>query len=162
MALTVGVNSYLSLVDAESYFANRIDVASWDAASQADKEKALATASIQLNNLSWLGTIANVSQALAFPRNGVYFDSMAGTYITLDPSVVPNRIINAVCEQAYHLINNDGLLDNSGSPDEIKVGTILLKGLKSTTQSIISPIAKAFYIPLISKAQPINAWWRAN
>jgi hypothetical protein len=162
MALTIGVDSYLSLVDAETYFAKRIDVASWVAATEIEKEAALATASLQLNNLSWIGTITDVNQSLAFPRNGDYYDPMAGKRIYLDPLVVPNRILVGVCEQAYHLINNDGILDNSDAPSEIKVGPIELKGLNKTVKSTVSPIAKNFFKPLLRRDSSSNMWFRAN
>ena len=162
MALIVGVNSYSSLADAETYFTTRIDVAAWHAATESQKEAALVTASIQLNNLNWFGVIMSPDQDLAFPRKGYYLDQMAGKAIYLDGTVVPNRIINAVYEQAYHLLNNDGLLDGNGSPDSIKVGPIELIGLKSTVQSKISPLALAFYKPLLSRAHAGGMWHRAN
>ena len=162
MALSKGVNSYLTVAEANDYFTNRIDVDSWDAANDAKKEKALITASLQFNNLNWVGTLSDDDQDLAFPRDGSYYDPMAGKQIVLDPLVVPNRILLAVCEQAYYYINNTSLLDASLGPTEITVDGITLKGLRASGQSRTSPIARAYYEPLEVVSRSSNSWFRAN
>jgi len=59
MPLTVGVDSYISLVDANTYFNLRADAAAWTSASDSEKEKALATAAMLMNEIIWVGVAAS-------------------------------------------------------------------------------------------------------
>ena len=159
MAIVKGTNSYVELAEATAYFTDRLDVDAWDTASDIRKGQALVTAALYLNDMKWVGTIANESQTLAFPRNGVYFDPTMGTDIVLDSTKVPTRIINANYELAYHLLNNDGLLDDTGQVDELSIGSIKLKkvdapnSLPSSVYRIIKPL-------LINGGA--RMWWKAN
>src|SRR6478609_12169406 len=136
MALEVGVNSYVSLLDAEAYFADRINVAAWTEATDLNKEQALISAAKQLNLTRWIGSIADKTQTLAFPRIGSYFEPLYNEVVKLDGTVVPSRIVTANMEQAYHLLNNDDVLDTAGSPSRIKVDVIEIEGLQSGAASV--------------------------
>lgn len=172
--LTVGVDSYISLVDAEAYFSLRVDAAAWTSSSDTEKEKALATAASLLNEIIWVGVAASDSQVLAFPRTGEYMDPVLGKLVTLDGAQIPQRIKAANCEQAYQLLNNDGLLDETGRVSKIKVDVIELSGLDSnsalpprfslTAQSLFYPLTMEGNTALIAKfaGSGTNAWWRAN
>src|SRR6187431_1726674 len=116
MALEVGVNSYVDLATAEAYFGDRLDAGAWVEATDPMKEQALITAAKQLNLTRWIGSIVDESQSLAFPRIGTYFEPMYNKWVKLDGTVIPQRIITASMEQAYHLMNNDGMLDTAGVP----------------------------------------------
>ena len=169
MALELGINSYVSLEDAETYFANRLDAGAWSDADDILKEQALVTAANQLNLTRWIGTIVDESQSLAFPRVGYYFEPMFNRVAYLDGTIVPNRIIAANMEYAYHLLNNDGMLDSAGSPDRIKVDVIELEGLQASSASVptMSSTVTELINPLryengiASANRPANAWWRA-
>lgn len=161
MALVVGTNSYVDVDTAEAFFSDRLDVAAWVSADSTMKAQALVTASQMLNAVSWLGEAASESQLLAFPRSGSYLDPMLGKLVTLDSNVVPQRIIQATMEQAYHLLNNDGLLDSNGTPSRIKVGPIELEGMRSSAPPLFSQAAKRIYGPLVSPFVS-TTWWRAN
>ena len=51
MGLVVGVNSWVSVADANDYFENRYGIGTtWSALSDSDKEVALITAYKQINN----------------------------------------------------------------------------------------------------------------
>lgn len=171
--LTVGTNSYLSVVDADAYFADRIDAVAWSSASTPMKEQALVTASRMLNELIWVGEAAADTQKLAFPRAGDYLEPVLGKIVQLDPAVVPERIKSAACEQAYQLLNNDGLLDETGSISSLKVDVIELDGLDSasalpprfsrTAESYYSPLTMIGFNSLLRKySGGANRWWRAN
>ena len=172
--LTVGVDSYISLVDANTYFNTRVDAAAWTASSDSEKEKALATAAALMNEIIWVGVAASDSQVLAFPRAGDYMDPVLGKAVTLNPAQIPQRIKAANCEQAYQLLNNDGLLDETGRVSKIKVDTIELSGLDSygslpprfslTAQNLFYPLTMEGAAALITKyaATGTNAWFRAN
>jgi hypothetical protein len=170
MALEVGVNSYISLEDAELYFADRVNVAAWTESTDAVKEQALITAAKQLNLTRWIGSIADKTQTLAFPRIGSYFEPLYNEIVKLDGTEVPSRIVTANMEQAYHLLNNDDVLDTAGSPSRIKVDVIEIEGLQSgaasvsqtssTVDGLIEPLL--YSNGLASSGRPAGAWWRAN
>jgi hypothetical protein len=165
--LEKGVNSYVTLAEATAYFSDRLDAAAWADADDALREQALVTAAKQLNLTRWVGTIADKSQTLAFPRKGTYFEPLYNDYVKLDGVSIPQRITVANMEYAYHLMNNDGALDYSGTPDRIKVDVIELEGLQSTYAS--TPAMSTTVTNLIKPLEyssntmkPSGSWWRAN
>jgi hypothetical protein len=157
MALIKGSNSYVSVAEADTYFSLRLDVAAWLAAEEEQKAQALVTATQILDSLDWVGIAISATQPLAFPRSGMYFDNKIGNYILL-PEGVPDRVLIATNELAYHLLNNDGVLDDVGSLTSLSVGQInlLIKHSPSTVPNQV----KRYIRPLLDKHQ--NMWWRAN
>jgi hypothetical protein len=159
MALVKGTNSYVDLTDANSYFTDRLDVAAWESANDTQKEQALVTATSMLDNLDWTGVAVSDDQTLAFPRSGTYFDPRLGTDVILDELTVPTRIDVGTCELAYHLLNNDGLLDDTGNVDTIELGSITLNSISSPRT--IPYTVKAHIKPLLLN-QGSRGWWRYN
>jgi len=158
MALTKGVNSYVTEVEATVYFGDRLDVAAWTVADAASREQALISATDILENISWVGIAVSATQALAFPRVGSYFDPRIGALTHLGEDV-PARILQATKELAYHLLNNDGLLDDTGGVKNIKVGPIELSNVLSP--SVLPKKVKSLINPIRINAGS-NPWWRAN
>lgn len=158
MALQKGVNAYSTVDEANVYFADSLDVSAWAVAEATEKAKALVTAARVLDTFNWVGTSVTEEQPLAFPRSAEYFDPKIGTFVYISANV-PSRIINASFELAYHLLNNDGMLDNSGSVLNISVGPIKLDKLSSVP--LIPPLVKKLIKPLLlnNGANPV---WRAN
>lgn len=158
MALGKSVNSYATVAEADAYFEDRLDVAAWSTASTAEKAKALVTATSYLDGLEWVGIAVSASQPLAFPRVGSYFDPRLGMNITLDVNT-PDRVIRATYELAYHFLNNDGLLDDTGAVTNLQIASISLTSIKPTNKlpSVVSRLIKPL---LLNKGS--NAWWRAN
>lgn len=158
MALAVGVNSFVSLADAEAYFADRLDVAAWTEATDPQKEAALVTATSILDGKTWAGYAVAEDQDLAFPRLGSYFDPKVG-YAIVFPEDVPDRVKKATYELAYHLLNNDGLLDDTGSVDGLTIGPVRLFDLQraATVPSIVFNLIR----PMLMNGGR-NQWWRAN
>jgi hypothetical protein len=160
MALTLNVNSYATTQMAASYFEDRIDVAAWEAASEPQRSQALVTASMMLNEIRWVGSSTSQTQKLAFPRAGAYYDTMLEAEIVLDSAVVPVRILEATYELAYHLLNNDGLLDSAGAISNLQVGSIKI-------ETIIAPArfpstVRRLFGPLVVSGAESRSWWRAN
>jgi hypothetical protein len=158
MALLKGLNSYVTVAESDSYFANRIDVAAWEAASGIQKEQALVTATILLEAVLWCGVVVDDSQALAFPRNGYYFDPRLGKQVSLADLGTPNRVLQACMETAYHLLNNDGLMDETGAVLDMQVSGVSMTKIRNPSK--MPGIARTLIQPLLSS----NArnWWRAN
>jgi len=157
MALVKGTNSYVTVAEAEVYFETRIDTDAWVSASASMKAQALVTASSLLNDLSWVGVAISESQTLAFPRAGYFLDPLIGYEVAI-PSTVPKRVENACFELAYHLINTDGLLDDTGFVKDLTIGGIALNITRAP--SVIPGTVKRVIRPLLLKAG--NSWWRAN
>jgi hypothetical protein len=158
MALVKGTNSFVTRDEANTYFSDRIDISAWTSATDSQKDQSLVTATRMLNNMRWVGTAISEGQALAFPRTGTYYDPKLGYAATL-PETVPDRINEATYELAYHLLNNDGLLDDTGSVENLSVGQINLT-IKSEA-SRIPFVVKAIISPLLERTSS-RGWWRAN
>ena len=163
MALLKGTNSYVTTAEADAYFLDRIDVADWSAATPEVKDRALVTATTILENIAWAGSVVSDTQSLAFPRSGHYFDPRLGSNTSFDEETVPDRIVKATMELAYHLILNDGLLDSEGSVKDLTVGGsqsgIVLKSIRKP--SILPPMVNNLIQP-IRVNNGANSWWRSN
>jgi len=99
-------NSYITLVDAESYFEERMPAASnWLATvSDDDKNRALVTATRLLDKMVvWDGLAASDTQALLWPRLELY-DAKG---VEIEDDAIPVEIGYAVCELADSLLGTD-------------------------------------------------------
>ena len=158
MALKKGVNSYRTVAEADLYFEDRLDAAAYTEAAEDLKAQSLITATSILDSMNWTGYAVSESQNLAFPRVGTYFDPRLGYDVSFNDDV-PDRINKATFELAYHFLNNDGLLDDSGSVLNLKVGSISLErvSLANTVPASVKRLIK----PLLENAGA-RQWWRAN
>lgn len=161
MALVKGVNSYVTLAEANAYFEHKLDIAAWIDAADSMKEQALVTATAYLDGLVWIGTVVSESQTLAFPRiNAEYNDPFLGSIVTLDGNSIPKRVLNACKELAYHFLNNDGILDDTGSVTSLSIGDIRLE-LPQGASKIPGHVQRSIN-PLLLNAGALRSWWRAN
>lgn len=111
MAITVedgtgltDADAYISEADADAYFA-AVGNAAWAAATSGEKEIAIVKATRYMEKRfgnKWKGIIATSTQALGWPRDGVYDER--GT--ELDDQV-PLAIAHACAEYARHALTND-------------------------------------------------------
>lgn len=159
MALAKGINSYATVLEADSYFDDRLDVAAWISANPIQKAQALITATQYLNDLNWIGIAVSDSQTLAFPRTGAYFEPRLGMDISLDEVSVPNRIITATYELAYHFLNNDGLLDDTGTVENLSLGNISLQNIINANKI---PLHIKRLLKPLQENRGSNLWWRSN
>ena len=158
MALVKNTNSYVTEAEAGVYFQDRLDIAAWDEAVVSEREKALVTATNYLDSLNWVGTAVSDTQSLAFPRDGEYFEPKLGYDTSLD-TTVPDRILKATYELAYHFLNNDGLLDDTGTVTNLRISTIQLD--IRTEPAKIPLVVRNLIRPLLYNGGR-NMWWRAN
>jgi hypothetical protein len=157
MALVKGTNAYATVEEAETYFLDQLDRDAWESATDTQKAQALVTATSMLDNLNWTGVAVSESQLLAFPRSGYYFDPRLGSEQAL--SGTPVRITKATYELAYHLLNNDGLLDDTGEVSNLEFGPIKLERIRSSSR--LPGTVNRLIKPLLENAGS-NLWWRAN
>ena len=165
MALSVGVNSYVSHAEAVTYFADRIDTDDWDLAVLADQEKALMTATRILDDRVWIGQAVSSTQSLAWPRSGaVYVDPRMGRLIQLTEDVYPDRLKWATFELALHILHNENMLDsNEQLFEEIKVGSISINPLPQGHKKIPEiPLRVSKLINPLLMDNNSRAVWRYN
>ena len=132
---TVGgssANSYVSRESADTYFEDRLYVTAWDAAVDADKDKALIMATARLEQESYAGYRTTTTQSLKFPRSGLYVDG-----VELSSSTIPAKIIAATCEYALEFVGSDQNAESELADFKvIQVGSVKLE--MNTGQSIQS------------------------
>ena len=153
MALQLGINSYVSITEANNYFEDRVNTEAWDISNI--QSEALVTATGILNRLTWSGTSSGFSNAtykLAWPRGITFTDPLSGSTQSLIDSrsatsagTIPQDIKDATCELAYHLIINTTLLDNTSTVQDLTVGSIRL------LNSLPAPELPDLVISIISK-----------
>lgn len=96
--------AYLTVEQAEDYFASRLNSEAWDEASESDKSKALLAATRRIDGLNFAGlrtadmlcrgdqvAPSNPDQPLEFPRNGA--------------TTIPQEVYQACCEIAFNLLD---------------------------------------------------------
>jgi hypothetical protein len=102
-------NTYVSIADADTYFEERLHSSVWTAASIDTKKAALVWATRILDrSVEWVGTIKTTTQALRWPRSGVY----TSDYVSISSTIVPEFVKYAVCELAKQLISSDKFADH--------------------------------------------------
>lgn len=102
-AIVVGTNTYLSVVDATTYFGFRLDVPEWTAATELEKDSALVMATKAIDRLPWSGyKYQPDAQVLTFPRVGSFPDGDAWLML----GVVPQRVKDAECEEALAILRH--------------------------------------------------------
>jgi hypothetical protein len=113
MALQKGTNCFVSILESDEYFENRLNSENWFANDGA-VEQALVTATGIIDNLVWGGTATpTATYPLSWPRDIEYYDSKFGDYVelfddrtTTFDGTVPEDIKTATYELAYYLLLN--------------------------------------------------------
>lgn len=136
---TVGglnANSYVTLNEAVAYFSSRAHSDAWEA--EENKENVLITATAIIDwYVTWKGTRVNNTQALDWPRIGVYDK----TGVLYDSAVIPKDVKTAVFEYALSSLGKDRTSDDAlAGITEVRAGSLMLKtddGLYDSTPKII-------------------------
>lgn len=140
-------NSYISLADAETYFTNRGIPAAWSAATNAEKEAALVSATQFIDaNYEWAtGVIGSETQALGWPRSGAY-DRFGRS---ISSTVVPPRVEDACCEASLRALSGDLLADQTQKVIEEEVtGAVRVRYSEDAAQGTLYPLIDALLIGL--------------
>lgn len=95
----VGVNSYVSVADADALAETRLFTTHWQAATADARARALITATTLLDRMVWEGRPVIPSQPLAWPR--VPERCIPGYPLS---TKIPSAIVTATVELAVHLL----------------------------------------------------------
>lgn len=138
-------NSFGTLSEAELYFADRLYVEAWTAATDAQKNSALImSAGLLVSNVCWTGSPSTTTQALPFPRTGMV--DRNGNEIADD--VVPQTLKNVQFEMALSLLKGDRTSESdieSLGLTKLKAGPVEL-GFSGDAKASVVP---AFILSLI-------------
>ena len=105
MTLSVGVDSYVTLSEANSYWLDRNNT-TWSAASDAQKEKAIREATQYIDGAyTFIGYMTSTSQSLAWPRAGATVCEGNFEGRTIDSDVIPAQIKAATSELALEALS---------------------------------------------------------
>lgn len=110
-------NSYLSVAGADSIADGMVGTLTWSTATEANKIKALITATNGLETLSWIGSRATTTQALSWPRT----DASCGDKAPADDEI-PREIELATFDLANALLGDPTLLRSSPSNGALVAG----------------------------------------
>lgn len=117
-------NSYVSVAVAVAYFAARLNTDAWDDLSTPEKEQVLMAATARLEMERWRGQVSSLTQALAWPRMGLY--DLNRRFI--QSGVIPAEIQKMTCELALHLLNQGATDVMAPDPllqfESVKVGPL--------------------------------------
>jgi hypothetical protein len=110
-------NSYLTVAAADSIADGMVGTLAWSSASADNKAKALVTATNGLETLSWIGSRATTTQALAWPRA----DASCGDK-TPSTTTIPREVELATFDLANALLSDPTLLRNSPTTSALVTG----------------------------------------
>lgn len=131
---TVGsttANSYVTLEEANTYFADRVHADKWDAF--VDKEALLITSSQMLDwYFKWKGVKVNDAQSMKWPRMG----AIRRDGSVIDDTIIPPEVKVAVYELALSSIEADRTDDFSlFGLEQVKAGSLMVKASGSQKTS---------------------------
>jgi len=159
MAIKLNENSYVTLDQANAYFADRTNAQAFLSLDNNAKEDLLITATRYLDDTNeYVGVAVSTSQPLAWPRTGTYYEPRYSNTVALPTSEVPDRLKRATYEMALHLAENPDNLTSRTTLDKIKVGSIELSGLQSMSK--VPSQVRSVVKPLLGYGST-NLPWRA-
>ena len=131
-----GLNSYVSIDEAEDYFYLHTSSSEWAGVPSADKDKHLATAARTLELMPWIGRTATADQPMAWPGR-VYsvFDPVSGHTVSGDgtQTEAPSGVKRAQMELALHYARNPDVLTNSPRIAKAQLDDLRAEGLHAAT-----------------------------
>jgi len=132
-------DSFMTVAEADAYWATNLYATNWVAGTNAEREKALKMATRILDEkCAWVGTRATSTQALGWGRTDVVHD---GT--TVSSTTVPIQIKNATAQFAGSLLVSDLTANAEGKGlNSLKVGDITLDFDKNDTAGVMPEIVQ--------------------
>lgn len=163
-------NSYITLANADLYFANTLREETWAGYAITQRQRALIQATMDIESLGGPKQ-ANSAKRVRFAGSPRYCDitlqklhfPRVGDVTGSTTYIVPEAVTRAVCEQAYWLLEeqaNPALVD-FGKLREEGVSSISLDGISVSLKQVdcpdeIAPQAWKSIRPLIQRVFPVN------
>lgn len=120
----VASNSFVDEPDAIAFAATRLNLAGWSTVSGTscteDEKKALIEATRELSALLYQGYRSTNTQALSWPRYLAIDPDQSGCRSYFDPTVLPQRLIDATCELAIAFLAA-GTTDIAAADDSLGI-----------------------------------------
>jgi hypothetical protein len=106
---SASANSFCSVVEGDAYHATHLYADDWTGASTEQKQKALIQATREIaSRWEWTGYAVDETQALPWPRSGMY----TRNGFTVANTVIPQELKDATAEYARQLITENRSADN--------------------------------------------------
>ncbi len=135
-------DAYVSLADADTYFAAHGSPSTWTGANDAQQESAIRYATLWIDaRYAWPGLIVSQSQALAWPRGGV----VDGDGRAMSSTSLPARLVQATCEAALEHLSTalNEILARGGGIASETVGPISVEYFQSANPGRTFPYIDA-------------------
>jgi hypothetical protein len=124
-------NSYATLADATSYAETLWPrSAAWEGATMDTRNRALVTACRELDSEHFVGDRVDATQALAWPRAGVFTPYRQATYLTPE---IPGAVLRAQIVRAMELVHQAEAVGGLAPDDLAGVSSFSLGGEVSVT-----------------------------
>lgn len=119
-------NSYVTVDEANAYFGDAFGRGLWAAATTADREALVITASRYLDQyVNWYGVPTDPDQSMGWPRSGTSYPN----------DQIPSKLKYATFELAYYILEGGGLAFAQQTVDSVKVGPISVDFSKNSTDA---------------------------
>lgn len=166
MTLTLGVDAYATVAEADTYLAVYPPTNVWNTATTVEKEAALkAAVRIIDNKFVFLGKVVAETQALSWPRSEIkYYDKKRKHTVTIAASTYPTALKNAVIELANHLMTFPSVfIGDNQTFERIKIGPIEVEDTNADIATVsLLPNNVRFYLKdLLEPEDNRRTWWRA-
>ena len=103
--ITVGIDSYVSVSDADIFFSKKYNSEGWFELTTGDKERLLSTATKKIDRLLLKGRKKVYTQVLAFPR--LYRHNRYSEIQSYQTEDIPEVVKSACCVEAFALCDTD-------------------------------------------------------
>jgi len=127
-------NSYVTLAEADAYFAGNTHVTDWNNHSDALKEAALIQATQWLDYLNWSGKVCTTTQRLNWPRKDV---TCMGREAVC--TMIPLQVKQAAYELAFKLVHDPDAITGGVRGNGIATGAVKRNKLADLEQEFFAP-----------------------
>ncbi len=127
-------NSYVTLAEADAYFAGTAFIGDWNNHTDPYKEVALIQATQWLNPLDWAGALCAMTQALNWPRK----EATCGGR-TADCTYIPTQVKQATYELAFKLIHDPDAITGGVKDGKNGEGPVRRNKLGDLEQEFFEP-----------------------
>lgn len=146
--------SYCSVADATTYHANR-GTSTWALLTTAQMEEALRRATDfieQVYGQAWQGITVNSTQALSFPRSGVYVNGYA-----LPSDSIHKSLVNATAEMALRAAAGELMSDLDQGVLSEKIDVLEVTYDKYSSRHKVYSAVASMLKPLLKNTSSISA-----